>query len=115
MSMRLDIAVGIDIMLPAREQRDPVEELERERRIAPLGDEAADAVRDLDMLECVFRALGDILIFDETVHQFAPVAIGHLDRSQAANDTEQGFTQLLALVPGTLLNVAHIRSAPSPH
>src|SRR3546814_6576897 len=50
-AMRLDIAVGIDIVLPAREQRDPVEELQRERRIAPLGDEAADAVRDFDMLE----------------------------------------------------------------
>src|SRR3546814_996059 len=50
-AMRLDIAVSIDIVLPAREQRDPIEELERERRMAEFGDKATDAVRDLDMLE----------------------------------------------------------------
>src|SRR3546814_9864656 len=55
-AMRLDIAVSIDIVLPAREQRDPIEELERERRIAAFGDKATDAVRDLDMLE---RIVGD--------------------------------------------------------
>src|SRR3546814_20852885 len=71
-AMRLDIAVSIDIVLPAREQRDPIEELERERRIAAFGDKATDAVRDLDMLERIVGALGDILIFDKPVHQFAP-------------------------------------------
>src|SRR3546814_3783234 len=68
-AMRLDIAVSIDIVLPAREQRDPIEELERERRIAAFGDKATDAVRDLDMLERIVGALGDILIFDKPVHR----------------------------------------------
>src|SRR3546814_2930248 len=85
-AMRLDIAVSIDIVLPAREQRDPIEELERERRIAAFGDKATDVVRDLDMLEWIVGALGDILIFDTPVHQFAPVAVGHFGGRKAPND-----------------------------
>ena len=92
-----------------------VEKLERERRVAAFGDKATDAVRDLDMLERIFGALGDILIFDQTVHQFAPVAIRHLDRSQAANYTEQGFPQLIDLVRGMLVDIDHIGSAPRDH
>src|SRR3546814_3207618 len=67
------------------------------------------------MLERIFGALGDILIFDQTVHQFAPVAIRHLDRSQAANYTEQGFPQLIDLVRGMLVDIDHIGSAPRDH
>src|SRR3546814_17710507 len=44
-AMRLDIAVSIDIVLPAREQRDPNEEPERERRLAAFGDKATASVR----------------------------------------------------------------------
>src|SRR3546814_12735981 len=94
-AMRLDIAVSIDIVLPAREQRDPIEELERERRIAAFGDKATDAVRDLDMLERIVGALGDILIFDKPVHQFAPVAVGPFGRRKATHDAEQRFPQFL--------------------
>src|SRR3546814_18627805 len=111
--MRLDIAVSIDIVLPAREQRDPIEELERERRIAAFGDKATDEVRDLDMLERIVGALGDNLIFDQQVNQCVPVAVGHFGGRQDTNAADQRIPQSIDLLRSMLVDVLQNGAAPS--
>src|SRR3546814_1011496 len=64
------------------------------------------------MLERIVGALGDILIFDKPVHQFAPVAVGHFGGRKATNDAEQRFPQFIDLVRSMLVDVDHIGAAP---
>src|SRR3546814_7711936 len=52
------------------------------------------------------------LIFDQPVHQFAPVAVAHRCAGQAADDAEQRLPQLIDFIGAMIVDVDRISAAP---